>query len=88
MPRLGLFPASGQLGTSIRNHLISITEPKDVVLISRYPDKTPSNFASVGVTLREADYDRPESLDGALADISHLVLISYPGLEVEHRNKV
>ena len=88
MGKLGVFPASGQLGTSIRNDLLNFINPNDLVLVSRYPDKTPPHFSKAGVTLRKGDYDDPEGLGTAFADISHLILISAPSIEVEYRNQV
>ena len=90
MSQLGIFPASGALGTSIYNHLLDddMIDPKQVVLISRHPDKIDERHTAKGVTTREADYDDPSSLQGVFDDISVLVLISYPSIEYHHRFEV
>ncbi|KAL2051421.1 hypothetical protein ABVK25_008288 [Lepraria finkii] len=79
MGRLAIFPAPGKLATSIRAHLFNfVKDPADLILISRFPKKTPSTYLEAGVKTRKADYDSPESLEGVLDDISCLLLISYP----------
>ena len=89
MGKLAIFPASGKLGTSIYAHLFELMQdPADMILISRYPEKTPSKYVEAGVKTRKADYDSPESLDGVFDDVSHLVLVSYPSMEDEHRIEV
>ena len=89
MGKLAIYPASGKLGTSICGHLFDlIRDPADMVLISRHPEKNPSKYIEAGVKTRKADYDSPESLDGVFDDVSHLVLISYPSMEHEHRFEV
>ena len=89
MGKIAIFPASGKLGTSIYAHLFDlIRDPADMVLISRHPEKIPSKYVDAGVKTRKADYDSPESLDGVFDDVSHLVLISYPTMDDEHRIKV
>ena len=86
MGRLAIFPVSGKLGTSICAHLFNfIKDPADLILISRFPKKTPSKYLEAGVKTRKADYDSPESLEGVFDDVSCLLLISYPSVEYEHR---
>ena len=86
MDRIGVFPAAGKLGYSISRHLLQTVDLAKLILISRDPAKTAQELSSEeGVTLRKADYDRPESLGSAFAGILHLVLISYASLEIEHR---
>ncbi|KAG8528382.1 uncharacterized protein KY384_007300 [Bacidia gigantensis] len=85
MHRIGVFPASGKLGTSIYTHLSKHVDPADVILISRNPDKIAPEVINAGAATRQADYDDLESLHHVFKGISHLVLISYPSLEIEHR---
>ncbi|KAG8526289.1 uncharacterized protein KY384_000282 [Bacidia gigantensis] len=88
MGKIGVFPAAGALGSCIYRHLLQLVDAKEVVLVSRYPEKTPSQYVQAGVTRRTADYDKLGTLGNAFDDVSHLILISYPGLEIESRNKV
>ncbi|KZF19850.1 NmrA-like family protein [Xylona heveae TC161] len=85
MTKVAIFPASGKLGTSIYTYLLTKIDPKDLILISRNPDKTPKKYVDAGVTLRRADYDFAESLERAFDHVDCLVLISYPTLEDEIR---
>lgn len=79
MSKLGVFPASGGLGGSIAKHLINLTSPSDLVLISRHPEKLASEKAA-GATTRTGDYDDASTLDHAFDGIKSLFLISYPSL--------
>lgn len=88
MAKVAIFPASGALGTSIYVHLLQLLDPKNVLLISRHPEKTPSNLLQAGVTTLEADYNAPESFHDVFKDVSTLVLVSYPSIEIEHRFNV
>ena len=83
--KIGVFPAAGALGTSIYTHLLSIYTPKDITLISRNPSKIPQKHISSGTTTRTADYDDPSTLTTAFTSLTHLILISYPSLEISHR---
>ncbi|KAL7945240.1 hypothetical protein V8C42DRAFT_324993 [Trichoderma barbatum] len=76
---IGIFPASGGLGTSTYTHLLKAVPAFSVVLISRYPEKTPQIYKDQGVHLRQASYESsPAELEAAFRDISVLFLISYP----------
>ena len=90
MSQLGIFPASGALGTSIYKHLLDddMIDPKQVVLIARHPDRIDPTYSAKGVTTRKADYNDPSSLKGVFDDISVLVLVSYPSIEYYHRFRV
>ena len=85
MAKVAVFPASGKLGTSIATNLFKLLQPESLVLISRYPEKAPSEILEAGVETRKADYDAIESLEGVFDGISTLVLISYPSIQIEHR---
>ena len=85
MAKIAIFPASGALGTSIYIHLFKLLDPKNLILISRHPENTPSDLLEAGVTTRKADYNATESFRVVFDDVSILVLISYPSIEIEHR---
>src|SRR5581483_6485285 len=67
--------ATGQLGRLVVNALLKKTSPAQIVAAVRSPDKV-ADLAQVGVTVREADYDRPESLAAALKGAEKVLLIS------------
>jgi len=64
--------ATGQLGRLVLAQLQSRAPQADIVALARNPGKA----EGLGVPVREADYDRPETLGPALAGIETLLLIS------------
>ncbi len=64
--------ATGHLGRLIVERLARLAPSTDVVALARSPQKA----ADLGVTVREADYDRPETLERALTGVNTLLLIS------------
>jgi NAD(P)H dehydrogenase (quinone) len=83
--------ASGQLGRLVVRSLLDRGIPAgDIVAGARHPEKI-ADLAALGVRVREADYDRPETLAGAFAGVDRLLLVS--GSEVgaripQHANAV
>jgi NAD(P)H dehydrogenase (quinone) len=68
--------ANGQLGRLVIQHLIARGQPAaGIVAAVRNPAKA-ADLAALGVQLREADYDRPDTLAGALAGAQRVLLIS------------
>lgn len=68
--------ATGQLGNLAVQALLDQGVPSDsVVATTRSPDRA-EQLARLGVTVREADYLRPESLAAAFAGVDRLLLIS------------
>lgn len=65
--------ASGQLGTLVAQQLLTLTDPSDVVLISRSPEKL-NGFA--GAQTRRGDFSDPSTLPDAFAGVDTLLLIS------------
>jgi NAD(P)H dehydrogenase (quinone) len=64
--------------------------PPDVVAVVRDRGKATS-LAGLGVTVREADYSRPETLGAALAGVNRLLLVSSSELSqlaAQHRNVI
>lgn len=77
--------ATGQLGRLVVEELLARgTTPADVVALVRSPQKA-SDLAAQGVTVREADYDRPETLAPALAGVDALLLVS--GSDIGQRER-
>ncbi|MFS2222596.1 SDR family oxidoreductase [Pantoea sp. B65] len=71
--------ATGQLGQLVVEKLKSKVAASDIVALVR----TPARAASLGVTAREADYTKPETLESALRGVDTLLLIS--GNEIGQR---
>jgi NAD(P)H dehydrogenase (quinone) len=80
--------ANGQLGRLVISKLKERVPAGNIVALAR----TPAKAAGLGVTVRAADYDRPETLDRALVGVTALLLIA--GTEVgprrvaQHRNVI
>lgn len=86
---LGIFPASGALGTSTYTHLLKLVPHDQVVLVNRHPEKVPKEYINSGVKVRQASYESsPGELEAAFAGINVLFLISYPSHVHEYRVKV
>ena len=64
--------ATGQLGRLVVEKLKARVPASDIVALARSTAKA----AGLGVAAREADYDKPETLERALAGVSTLLLIS------------
>lgn len=76
--------ATGHLGRLVLDSLRRMVPAADLVALVRSPAKA----ADLGVAVREADYDRPETLDRALVGVDTLLLVSgpVPGVRVaQHR---
>jgi NAD(P)H dehydrogenase (quinone) len=64
--------ATGQLGRLVIEKLKSSVSVSDLIALVRSPEKA----ADLGVTAREADYNKPETLARAFAGVDTLLLIS------------
>jgi NAD(P)H dehydrogenase (quinone) len=79
--------ATGQLGRLVVAKLKGTVPAVDIVALARDPAKT----TNLGVTVREADYTKPETLASALAGVDTLLLISsseMSGRAAQHRNVI
>lgn len=85
--KIGVFPASGALGSSIVNNLAKLVPESDLVLVARRPEKL-HDLNQAGATVRRADYDEPSTLDTAFNGVDVLMLVSYASFEIDHRVKV
>jgi uncharacterized protein YbjT (DUF2867 family) len=89
MMRVGIFPASGGLGTSTYTNLLSQFSNNQVTLISRYPEKVPKEYVENGVTVRQASYESSaEELEAVFTGVDVLFLISFPSSVHLYRTKV
>ncbi|MFD1504736.1 NAD(P)-dependent oxidoreductase [Georgenia yuyongxinii] len=83
MPLYAITGVTGHLGRLAVDQLLERgVAPADVVALARTPEKA-ADLAARGVQVREADYDRPETLDSALVGVDKLLLVS--GSEVGGR---
>src|SRR6476620_5349647 len=64
--------ATGQLGRRVVRKLNEKVPAADVVALAR----TPSKASDLGVAVREADYERPDSLAKSLEGVNTLMMIS------------
>lgn len=70
--KIAVTGATGQLGRIVISQLKEKVSANSIVALVRSPQKA----ADLGVEAREADYDKPETLDAALDGIDTLLLIS------------
>jgi NAD(P)H dehydrogenase (quinone) len=71
---VGVSGASGKLGRGVAELLLDAMDPREVVLITRTPDKV-ADLAARGAEVRRGDYDEPATLAGAYAGVERLLLI-------------
>jgi NAD(P)H dehydrogenase (quinone) len=79
--------ATGQLGRLVVDKLKNKVPAADIVALVR----TPAKAADLGVTAREADYSKPETLERALEGVDTLLLISSSEVgkrTAQHRNVI
>jgi len=72
---LAITGASGQLGRLTADALLRRTDPGEVVLITRTPDRL-ADYAARGVQVRAGDFTDPAGLEAALGGVERLLLIS------------
>ena len=67
--------ATGQLGRLVLQNLLTRVPAQEIVAAVRNP-KRAQDLAALGVQVREADYDRPETLAAAFQGVQKVLLIS------------
>ncbi|RYD64660.1 MAG: SDR family oxidoreductase [Verrucomicrobiaceae bacterium] len=67
--------ATGQLGRLVIDHLLNRLRADQLVALVRDPVKA-TDLAGLGITVRQADYDDPATLEAALSGVQKLLLIS------------
>lgn len=75
MTTYALTGATGRLGAITIAELVDRVGAENVVALARDPFKL-ADWAAKGVTVRECDYDRPETLEPALEGVDRLLLIA------------
>lgn len=73
--RYAVTGATGELGRLVVKTLQDYVAAQDIVALVRNPEKA-ADIGNTGVHVRMFDYDRPETLAGALAGVDRLLLIS------------
>ena len=89
-PQLLVTGASGQLGRLVVDQLLA-TVPAGRITATVRSGEAATQLAALGVQARIADYDRPDTLDAALAGIGRVLLISSSELGrrvAQHRNVI
>lgn len=64
--------AAGQLGRLVIDKLKTQASALEIIALVRSPEKA----QNLGVTVRQADYDKPETLDQAFVNVESLLFIS------------
>jgi len=67
--------ASGQLGRLVIEELLKTTPASQIAAAVRTPDRV-QDLAALGVQVRQADYNQPNSLEGAFQGADKVLLIS------------
>ena len=74
--------ATGKLGRLVIESLLNKTEASNLVALVRNPQAA-DDLKALGLEVRQADYDKPETFTTALEGVTKLLLIS--GSEVGKR---
>lgn len=72
---IALTGAAGNLGRLVAEQLLDRTDPADIVLITRRPEAV-ADLVARGARVRSADFDQPDTLSAAFADVDRLLIIS------------
>ncbi len=72
--------ATGQLGRLVIQQLVQYVPANQIVAAVRDPGKA-ADLGKLGVHVRLADYDRPDTLASALAGVNSVLLISASELD-------
>lgn len=73
--------ANGQLGKLVIKHLVKLVSADEVVALVRNPEDA-TELTKLGVHIKAADYNQPETVEAALEGISSLLLISSSAIGV------
>jgi len=74
--------ANGQLGQLVIKSLLNKTKAQNILALVRNPEQS-ATLRALGVQVKQADYNQPQTLETALADVDTLLLIS--GSEIGQR---
>jgi uncharacterized protein YbjT (DUF2867 family) len=92
MATIVLTGATGNLGSAVLKHLLTLVPPSRII-VSVYNPSGHDAIAATGVTVRRGDYTDPDSLDRAYAGADKLLIVSSPSFDDElrilsHRNAI
>ncbi|WP_394516866.1 SDR family oxidoreductase [Pantoea sp. SGAir0175] len=79
--------ATGQLGRLVINALLKKVPASEIIAVVRSPEKA-QDLQALGVALRTADYNQPQTLQGAFAGVQKVLQISSSEVgqrEAQHR---
>ncbi|KTR97465.1 SDR family oxidoreductase [Pantoea dispersa] len=79
--------ATGQLGRLVINALLKKVPASEIIAVVRSPEKA-QDLQALGVALRTADYNQPQTLQGAFDGVQKVLLISSSEVgqrEAQHR---
>ncbi|NIG14936.1 SDR family oxidoreductase [Pantoea sp. Cy-640] len=79
--------ATGQLGRLVINDLLKKVPASEIIAVVRSPEKA-QDLQALGVALRTADYNQPQTLHSAFAGVQKVLLISSSEVgqrEAQHR---
>jgi NAD(P)H dehydrogenase (quinone) len=85
--KIAVTGATGQLGRLVIEQLKQRVGPEDIIALARTPEKA----EDLGITVRRADYNSPETLAQALAGVDTLLFISSSEVgqrALQHKNVV
>jgi len=85
--KIGITGATGQLGRIVVDKLKETVATENIVALVRSTQKA----SDLGVEVREADYEKPETLEAALKGVDTLLLISGSELgkrAIQHQNVI
>jgi NAD(P)H dehydrogenase (quinone) len=80
--KIVLTSASGHFGQAAVRLLLDRVAARDLILMTRNPEKL-AEFAALGASVRQGDFDDPASMETAFAGGDRMLLIS--GVKVGHR---
>ena len=75
MTKSALTGAAGQLGRLVAEQLLDQSDPADIVVITRRPEAV-ADLVARGASVREADFDSPDTLVPAFTGVDRLLIIS------------
>lgn len=76
--KIAITGATGQFGSLVIESLLKTVPVGDLVVSVRNPDKA-SDLKARGVEVRHGDFDKPETLEVAFADVDRLLIVSADG---------
>lgn len=87
MPTLAIIGATGKLGGAVLDALLTynLLSPSEIVVTTSSDPASPKaeKIRAQGVTVRQATFDDPSSLERAFSDVKKLFLVSTPQIQMD-----